>query len=131
MLRSISSSADFFFLRPVEIKAGIPSRLTYLFTPGKRNSTKILRKHDLRPAWLRVLGLQWPVTFCVSSACMASLFTSMSLAWFSKGKGKDRDAKDRPLNGHRFNTGACLGPTVCVVCNKPASGKDLLHCSGK
>lgn len=62
---------------------------------------------------------------------MASLFTSMSLAWFSKGKGKDRDAKDRPLNGHRFNTGACLGPTVCVVCNKPASGKDLLHCSGK
>ncbi|XP_036973185.1 rho guanine nucleotide exchange factor 28 isoform X4 [Acanthopagrus latus] len=48
----------------------------------------------------------------------------------TKGKGKDRDAKDRPLNGHRFNTGACLGPTVCVVCNKPASGKDLLHCSG-
>ncbi|KAM6975874.1 rho guanine nucleotide exchange factor 28 [Tautogolabrus adspersus] len=47
----------------------------------------------------------------------------------TKGKGKDREAKDRPLNGHRFNTGACLGPTVCVVCDKPASGKDLLHCS--
>ncbi|KAI3362135.1 hypothetical protein L3Q82_012465, partial [Scortum barcoo] len=47
----------------------------------------------------------------------------------AKGKGKDREAKDRQLNGHRFNTGSCLGPTVCVVCDKPASGKDLLHCS--
>ncbi|KAM9307081.1 rho guanine nucleotide exchange factor 28 [Pholidichthys leucotaenia] len=48
----------------------------------------------------------------------------------SKGKGKDREAKDRQLNGHRFGTGSCLGPTVCVVCAKPTSGKDLLHCSG-
>ncbi|XP_068562706.1 rho guanine nucleotide exchange factor 28 isoform X2 [Cebidichthys violaceus] len=48
----------------------------------------------------------------------------------TKGKGKDREAKERPLNGHRFNTGSCLGPTMCVVCDKPASGKDLLHCSG-
>ncbi|XP_072228775.1 rho guanine nucleotide exchange factor 28 isoform X4 [Leuresthes tenuis] len=48
----------------------------------------------------------------------------------SKGKGKDREAKDRQLNGHRFATGSCLGPTLCVVCDKPASGKDLLHCSG-
>ncbi|XP_078018226.1 rho guanine nucleotide exchange factor 28 isoform X2 [Epinephelus lanceolatus] len=47
----------------------------------------------------------------------------------TKGKGKDREAKDRQLNGHRFNTGSCLGPTVCVVCEKPASGKDLLHCA--
>ncbi|XP_070845479.1 rho guanine nucleotide exchange factor 28 [Chaetodon trifascialis] len=47
----------------------------------------------------------------------------------TKGKGKDREAKDRQLNGHRFNTGSCLGPNVCVVCEKPASGKDLLHCS--
>lgn len=62
---------------------------------------------------------------------MASLFTPTSLAWFSKGKGKDREAKERQLNGHRFNTGSCLGPTVCVVCDKPASGKDLLHCSSK
>ncbi|XP_044189814.1 rho guanine nucleotide exchange factor 28 isoform X2 [Thunnus albacares] len=46
----------------------------------------------------------------------------------TKGKGKDREAKDRQLNGHRFATGSCLGPTVCVVCDKPASGKDLLHC---
>ncbi|CAN9504394.1 unnamed protein product [Ophioblennius macclurei] len=48
----------------------------------------------------------------------------------SKGKGKDREAKDKQLNGHRFSSGPCLGPTVCVVCDKPASGKDLLHCSG-
>uniref|UniRef100_A0A1A7YFK5 Rho guanine nucleotide exchange factor (GEF) 28 n=1 Tax=Iconisemion striatum TaxID=60296 RepID=A0A1A7YFK5_9TELE len=48
----------------------------------------------------------------------------------SKGKGKDREAKDKLLNGHLFASGSCLGPTVCVVCDKPASGKDLLHCSG-
>ncbi|XP_047229488.1 rho guanine nucleotide exchange factor 28 isoform X2 [Girardinichthys multiradiatus] len=48
----------------------------------------------------------------------------------NKGKGKDREAKDKQLNGHRFGTGPCLGPTLCVVCDKPASGKDLLHCSG-
>ncbi|CAB1455847.1 unnamed protein product [Pleuronectes platessa] len=47
----------------------------------------------------------------------------------TKGKGKDREAKDRQQNGHRFGTGSCLGPTICVVCDKPASGKDLLHCS--
>uniref|UniRef100_A0A665W753 Rho guanine nucleotide exchange factor (GEF) 28a n=1 Tax=Echeneis naucrates TaxID=173247 RepID=A0A665W753_ECHNA len=46
----------------------------------------------------------------------------------NKTKVKDREAKDRQLNGHRFATGACLGPTMCVVCDKPASGKDLLHC---
>lgn len=46
----------------------------------------------------------------------------------SKGK-KEREAKDRQLNGHRFDTGSCLGPTVCVVCDKPATGKDFLHCS--
>uniref|UniRef100_A0A3P8W4C4 Rho guanine nucleotide exchange factor 28 n=1 Tax=Cynoglossus semilaevis TaxID=244447 RepID=A0A3P8W4C4_CYNSE len=43
----------------------------------------------------------------------------------SKGKGKDRD---KQTNGHRFATGSCLGPTVCIVCDKPASGKDMLHC---
>ncbi|XP_017163520.1 rho guanine nucleotide exchange factor 28 isoform X2 [Poecilia reticulata] len=48
----------------------------------------------------------------------------------NKGKGKDRETKDRHLNGHRFATGPCLGPTLCVVCDKPASGKELLHCSG-
>ncbi|KAK2818736.1 hypothetical protein Q5P01_024297 [Channa striata] len=47
----------------------------------------------------------------------------------TKGKGKDREAKDKQPNGHRFATGSCLGPTVCVVCDKPASGRDLLHCS--
>uniref|UniRef100_A0A3Q1I5G6 Rho guanine nucleotide exchange factor (GEF) 28a n=1 Tax=Anabas testudineus TaxID=64144 RepID=A0A3Q1I5G6_ANATE len=47
----------------------------------------------------------------------------------AKGKGKDRESKDRPPHGHRFLTGSCLGPTMCVVCDKPASGKDLLHCS--
>lgn len=62
---------------------------------------------------------------------MSPLFTLMSLVWFSKGKGKDRETKERQLNGHRFNTGSCLGPTVCVVCDKSISGKDLLHCSSK
>ncbi|KAM8828710.1 rho guanine nucleotide exchange factor 28 isoform 4-T4 [Spinachia spinachia] len=48
----------------------------------------------------------------------------------SKGKGKDTEAPDGPANGHRFNDGSCLGPSVCVVCDKRASGRDLLHCSG-
>ncbi|XP_040053934.2 rho guanine nucleotide exchange factor 28 isoform X3 [Gasterosteus aculeatus] len=48
----------------------------------------------------------------------------------SKGKAKDREAKDRPPDGHRFNAGSCLGPSACVVCDKPASGKDVLHCAG-
>lgn len=52
----------------------------------------------------------------------------MSLAWFSKGKGKE---KDREANGHRFSAGACLGSVVCMVCDKQASGKELLHCAGE
>ncbi|KAM4634066.1 rho guanine nucleotide exchange factor 28 [Polymixia lowei] len=47
----------------------------------------------------------------------------------NKGKGKDREAKDRQLNGHRFSSGSCVGSNTCLVCDKPASGKDLLHCS--
>ncbi|XP_067107112.1 rho guanine nucleotide exchange factor 28 [Osmerus mordax] len=46
-----------------------------------------------------------------------------------KGKEKEREGKDRQLNGHRFSSGSCAGPTVCLVCDKPASGKDLLHCA--
>lgn len=52
----------------------------------------------------------------------------MSLAWFPKGKGKE---KDREANGHRFSTGACLGSVVCMVCDKQASGKELMHCAGE
>ncbi|XP_046900393.1 rho guanine nucleotide exchange factor 28 isoform X2 [Hypomesus transpacificus] len=47
-----------------------------------------------------------------------------------KAKEKEREGKDRLLNGHRFSSGACAGPTVCLVCDKPAPGKDLLHCAG-
>nr|XP_023838827.1 rho guanine nucleotide exchange factor 28-like [Salvelinus alpinus] len=50
-----------------------------------------------------------------------------------KGKEKEREKegkdKDKQQNGHRFSTGSCAGPTVCLVCDKPATGKDLLHCS--
>lgn len=46
----------------------------------------------------------------------------------SKSK-KDRGTKDRQLNGHQFSTGLCLGPNMCVVCDKAATGKDVLHCS--
>ncbi|KAJ7988318.1 hypothetical protein DPEC_G00322330 [Dallia pectoralis] len=50
----------------------------------------------------------------------------------NKGKGKDREkeGKDKLQNGHRFSTGSCVGPTVCLVCDKPATAKDLLHCAG-
>ena len=55
----------------------------------------------------------------------------VSLVWPFKGKAKDREAKERQLNGHQFATGSCLGPTVCLICEKPASGRDLLHCSSR
>ncbi|XP_013983546.2 rho guanine nucleotide exchange factor 28 isoform X2 [Salmo salar] len=51
----------------------------------------------------------------------------------NKGKEKEREKeekdKDRQQNVHRFSTGSCAGPTVCLVCDKPATGKELLHCS--
>uniref|UniRef100_A0A8C7JLI7 Rho guanine nucleotide exchange factor 28 n=1 Tax=Oncorhynchus kisutch TaxID=8019 RepID=A0A8C7JLI7_ONCKI len=51
----------------------------------------------------------------------------------NKGKEKEREKeerdKDRQQNGHHFSTGSCAGPTVCLVCDKPATGKELLHCS--
>ncbi|KAK6305045.1 hypothetical protein J4Q44_G00238250 [Coregonus suidteri] len=47
----------------------------------------------------------------------------------NKNKGKEGKDKDKQQNGHRFSTGSCAGPTVCLVCDKPASGKDLLQCS--
>uniref|UniRef100_A0A4W5JEB9 Phorbol-ester/DAG-type domain-containing protein n=1 Tax=Hucho hucho TaxID=62062 RepID=A0A4W5JEB9_9TELE len=61
---------------------------------------------------------------------MPLMFTLVNLPWFSKGKEKEREKdKDRQQNGHHFSTGSCAGPTVCLVCDKPATGKDLLHCS--
>ncbi|XP_031432991.1 rho guanine nucleotide exchange factor 28 isoform X2 [Clupea harengus] len=47
----------------------------------------------------------------------------------NKCKAKDREGKDRQSNGHLFSSGSCAGATVCLVCDKPATGKDLLHCS--
>ncbi|XP_028830368.1 rho guanine nucleotide exchange factor 28 isoform X3 [Denticeps clupeoides] len=47
----------------------------------------------------------------------------------NKGKGKDREGKDRQVNGHHFSSGPCTGPLVCLVCDKPVTGKDLLFCS--
>ncbi|XP_030643364.1 rho guanine nucleotide exchange factor 28 [Chanos chanos] len=51
----------------------------------------------------------------------------------SKGKAKDKErekeGKDRQTNGHQFSSGPCSGHTACVVCEKPATGKELLHCS--
>lgn len=76
---------------------------------------------------------------------MPLMFTPGNLPWFSKGKGKEKERekgkekerekegkdKDKQQNGHRFSTGSCAGSTVCLVCDKPATGKDLLHCSCK
>ena len=76
---------------------------------------------------------------------MPLMFTPGNLPWFSKGKGKEKERekgkekerekegtdKDKQQNGHCFSTGSCAGPTVCLVCDKPATGKDLLHCSCK
>ncbi|XP_057209012.1 rho guanine nucleotide exchange factor 28 isoform X2 [Triplophysa rosa] len=47
----------------------------------------------------------------------------------NKGKGKERETKDKLVNGHQFSAGSVLGSTLCEICGKPASGKDVLHCT--
>lgn len=45
-----------------------------------------------------------------------------------QGKNKDKEGKDKLVNGHQFITGSCSGLTLCLVCDKPAIGKELLQC---
>ncbi|XP_077087200.1 rho guanine nucleotide exchange factor 28 isoform X10 [Siphateles boraxobius] len=47
----------------------------------------------------------------------------------SKGKGKERETKDKQVNGHQFTAGSVLGSTLCEICSKPASGKEVFHCA--
>uniref|UniRef100_A0A671LN33 Rho guanine nucleotide exchange factor 28-like n=1 Tax=Sinocyclocheilus anshuiensis TaxID=1608454 RepID=A0A671LN33_9TELE len=47
----------------------------------------------------------------------------------NKGKGKERETKDKQVNGHQFTAGSVLGSTLCEICSKPASGKEVLHCT--
>ncbi|XP_016142342.1 rho guanine nucleotide exchange factor 28-like isoform X2 [Sinocyclocheilus grahami] len=47
----------------------------------------------------------------------------------NKGKGKERETKDKQVNGHQFTAGSVLGSTLCEICGKPASGKEVLHCT--
>ncbi|XP_018592200.2 rho guanine nucleotide exchange factor 28 isoform X2 [Scleropages formosus] len=47
----------------------------------------------------------------------------------NKGKAKEREGKEKGASGHQFVAGSCSGLTLCLVCDKPAMGKDLLHCS--
>ncbi|XP_051978943.1 rho guanine nucleotide exchange factor 28-like isoform X3 [Xyrauchen texanus] len=47
----------------------------------------------------------------------------------NKGKGKERETKDKQVNGHQFLAGSVLGSTLCEICSKPASGKEVLHCT--
>uniref|UniRef100_A0A8C1EPD2 Rho guanine nucleotide exchange factor 28 n=1 Tax=Cyprinus carpio carpio TaxID=630221 RepID=A0A8C1EPD2_CYPCA len=47
----------------------------------------------------------------------------------NKGKGKERETKDKQVNGHQFTAGSVLGSTLCEICGKPASGKEVFHCA--
>ncbi|MFT7815627.1 rho guanine nucleotide exchange factor 28 [Arapaima gigas] len=47
----------------------------------------------------------------------------------NKGKAKEREGKEKGASGHQFVAGSCSGLTLCLVCDKPAMGKDLLQCS--
>ncbi|XP_015194701.2 rho guanine nucleotide exchange factor 28 isoform X2 [Lepisosteus oculatus] len=47
----------------------------------------------------------------------------------NKGKNKDKEGKEKLVNGHQFLAGSCSGLTLCLVCDKPAIGKELLQCS--
>ncbi|KPP74573.1 hypothetical protein Z043_106258 [Scleropages formosus] len=54
---------------------------------------------------------------------------NIPVVWLSKGKAKEREGKEKGASGHQFVAGSCSGLTLCLVCDKPAMGKDLLHCS--
>ncbi|XP_028313645.1 rho guanine nucleotide exchange factor 28-like isoform X3 [Gouania willdenowi] len=50
----------------------------------------------------------------------------------TKVKGKEvKEAKEKPgaANGHQFVPVSPSGPSLCVACDKPVSGKELLQCS--
>nr|XP_017211759.2 rho guanine nucleotide exchange factor 28 isoform X3 [Danio rerio] len=47
----------------------------------------------------------------------------------NKGKGKEKETKDKQVNGHQFTAGSVLGSTLCEICSKPASGKEVVHCT--
>ncbi|KAJ8380376.1 hypothetical protein SKAU_G00011540 [Synaphobranchus kaupii] len=47
----------------------------------------------------------------------------------NKAKGKEKDGKEKAMNGHHFVQGAGSALTLCLVCDKPAAGKELLQCS--
>ncbi|XP_046694848.1 rho guanine nucleotide exchange factor 28 isoform X3 [Silurus meridionalis] len=46
-----------------------------------------------------------------------------------KGKAKEKEVKEKQSNGHQFAAGPVLGTSACEVCDKPATGKETLHCS--
>ncbi|KAJ8405669.1 hypothetical protein AAFF_G00316490 [Aldrovandia affinis] len=47
----------------------------------------------------------------------------------NKAKGKEKDGKEKAMNGHQFVAGIGSGLTLCLVCDKAAAGKELLQCS--
>ncbi|XP_077456767.1 rho guanine nucleotide exchange factor 28 isoform X6 [Stigmatopora argus] len=49
----------------------------------------------------------------------------------TRNKTKVKDGKDKSgaMNGHQFFPASPSGPSVCVVCDKPVSGKELQQCS--
>lgn len=49
-----------------------------------------------------------------------------------KGKEvKEGKEKSGAANGHQFVPVSPSGPALCVACDKPVSGKELLQCSSK
>lgn len=55
----------------------------------------------------------------------------MACSWFSKGKAKEKEVKEKQGSGHQFAAGPVLGTSVCEVCDKPVSGKETLHCTSE
>lgn len=52
----------------------------------------------------------------------------IAFSWFSKGKAKEKEVKEKQSSGHQFAAGPVLGTSVCEVCDKPVTGKETLHC---
>ncbi|XP_035382519.1 rho guanine nucleotide exchange factor 28 isoform X3 [Electrophorus electricus] len=62
-------------------------------------------------------------TFSFIKSCMYSTRNK------SKGKWKEREAKDKQASGQQLAAGSFPGSPVCQMCHKLAAGKETLHCT--
>ncbi|XP_041093018.1 rho guanine nucleotide exchange factor 28-like isoform X2 [Polyodon spathula] len=110
------------------------SKSVSLLHPGKQRAYSLPEQ----PREKRIEEEEWD-KYIIPSKCESEKFkVSRTISFLksrmsstrnkNKGKNKDKEGKDRLVNGHQFITGSCSGLTLCLVCDKPAIGKELLQC---